>query len=103
MPFSVDSIAKLFTLSCETVDRKYVLTSFENFLHLMQMLQALLSKSSKQVSQTQIAPRTNGGRPVAKISHKEGSKATKGGHIFKYNIGCMQQPGIKHEMGGHRH
>jgi len=34
--------------------------SFETFFHLMQLLQTLLSKSSKQVSQTQIAPRANG-------------------------------------------
>jgi len=61
MPFSIDSTAKLFTLSCETVDAKCILTSFENFFHLMQLLQALLSKSSKQVSQTQIAARANGG------------------------------------------
>jgi len=32
MPFSVDSIAKLFGLSCESFDRIYVLTSFEKIL-----------------------------------------------------------------------
>jgi len=29
-----------------------------------------------------------------------GAKKHKGGGtFFKYNIGCMQQPGAKHEMG----
>jgi len=31
-----------------------------------------------------------------------GPKATRGATFFKYNIGCMQHPGAKHEMGGHR-
>ena len=48
MPFSIDNIAKLFSLSCEIFYLKYVLTSLKNFFHLMQLLQALLSKSSKQ-------------------------------------------------------
>jgi len=48
MPFSIDNIAKLFSLSWEIFDLKYVLTSFKIFFHLMQLLQALLSKSSKQ-------------------------------------------------------
>ena len=29
-----------------------------------------------------------------------GLKITNGEHIFKYNIGSMLQPGLKHEMGG---
>ena len=29
IPFSIDVIAKLFSLLCEIFDRKYVLTSFE--------------------------------------------------------------------------
>jgi len=31
----------MFALSCEAVDRKYVLISFENFFHLIQLLQTL--------------------------------------------------------------
>jgi len=31
-----------------------------------------------------------------------GAKNHKGGTFLKYNIGCMQQPGPKHEIGGHR-
>jgi len=62
IPYSIDKVAlPKCLLSCETVDSKYVLISFENFFHLMQLLQTLLSKSSKQVSQTQIATRANGG------------------------------------------
>jgi len=30
---------------------------------------------------------------------QEGPKRTRG-HIFKYNIGYMQQPGAQHERGG---
>jgi len=30
---------------------------------------------------------------------RRGAETTKGGIFFKYNIGCMQQPGAKHEMG----
>jgi len=50
MPFSIHSIAKLFSLLCEILDRKYVLISFKNLFHLMKLLQELLllSKSSKQ-------------------------------------------------------
>jgi len=48
MQFSIDSIAKLFSLSCEIFDYKYVLTILKNLFHLMQLLQALLSESSKQ-------------------------------------------------------
>ena len=40
IPFSIDVIAKLFSLSCEIFDRKYVLTSFEKNFQLMQLLQA---------------------------------------------------------------
>jgi len=29
-----------------------------------------------------------------------GDQNHKGGNIFKCNIGCIQQPGAKHEMGG---
>ena len=32
----------------------------------------------------------------------EGPKSRGGGTFFKYSIGCMQQPGAKREMGGHR-
>ena len=41
-------IAKLFSLSCEIVDRKLLVINLKNFFHLMQLLQALLGKPSKQ-------------------------------------------------------
>jgi len=37
--------------------------------------------------------------PVARISQQGGQHPQRGGYIFKRNIGCMQQPGAKHEMG----
>jgi len=62
MPYSIDTVAlPNYLLSCGTVNHKYVLISFENYFHLMQLLRTLLSKFSKQVSQTQIATRANGG------------------------------------------
>jgi len=57
--FSIDSIAK-FSLVKLLITSMFQLV-LENFFHLMQLLQALLSKPSKQMSQMQIAPRANGG------------------------------------------
>jgi len=59
IPFSIDSIAK-FSLVKLLITSIFQLV-LENFFHLMQLLQALLSKPSKQMSQMQIAPRANGG------------------------------------------
>jgi len=36
-------------------------------------------------------------RAVAKMS-QQGSKITRGGHIFKYNVGCMRQPPRKSRL-----
>ena len=49
MSFSMDIIAKLISLSCQIVDRKYVLIRFcfDNFFLQRRLLQALLGKSSK--------------------------------------------------------
>jgi len=40
MSISIDTIAKLFSLSCEIVDCKCLLFRLKNFFHLMQLLQA---------------------------------------------------------------
>jgi len=37
--------------------------------------------------------------PLPGFRSKGGQKTQGGGTFFKYNIGCMQQPGAKHEMG----
>jgi len=35
-------------------------------------------------------------------NQKEGPKTKRGASFLKYCIGCMEQPGSKREMGGHR-
>ena len=45
-PGLIDSIAKLFTLSCEIVARMFQFI-LKNVFHPIQLLRALLSKSSK--------------------------------------------------------
>jgi len=47
LPFSIDRIATLFTLSCEIVDCVFELVLI-NYFHLIQLLRALSRKSSKQ-------------------------------------------------------
>ena len=51
MSFSIDSIAKLLSLSCESVGRNYASISLilKNFFLIMRPLQALLSKSPKRL------------------------------------------------------
>jgi len=39
-------------------------------------------------------------RPVARISQQGAPKTTRGATFFKYNIGCMQQPGNQTWNGG---
>jgi len=47
-------------------------------------------------------PGGNWPRPVTWISQLGSPKTTRVGTFFKHNIGCVQQPGVKHEMGDHR-
>jgi len=42
-------------------------------------------------------------RPVARTSQLGGKNHKEGETFFKYNIGCMQQPGTKHNGGRHLH
>ena len=53
----------------------------------------LFIRYSRQCSHVEVGP-------VARISQQGGQKP-QGGHILKYNIGCMQQPGDQTWNGGH--
>jgi len=63
--------------------------------HLLFVDDLMLFASSEHAFQHPLDP-----GPSPEFRNQEGPKVIRGSTFFKYNNGCMQQPGTKYEIGG---